>query len=524
MASALRARFMAVMLPGLVLTSACATKPPTPEEQIAVWLAEAPRALSISVDRQLPHAGVHMHDAKIGERIGSGLGQGSVVALRLVLELCVQMPVLGCYIGAAAAPFGFALGAVVGAAAVDSVDAYHPPEAFQGAPALFALTGNEIDLPSMLAEDVATEARSAGDDLRHPAQSRVQGGAPSRADGEVKLSFERFDFIGNVGEDPSVALFLRVRAGVHTPEAEWYSWDEFAYKGSSHTFSEWGANDARLFRDEIAVAVRNIATQIVKRLGSSTSVSTVSIAAVAPSEPIDEGAGVSTSAHSLAMSAAQIGLAARGPVALAAPSEAAAESPRPAVAGLPAAGTSWTYELADRMYGRTTTSVTVAVVRADDRTVEEQLSTVSGAKRTREMRAVDARSAGFLEFPVGASEVHLEFAPYLLAARGEKASTNVIDAAGYPVASGDPGWIARAKPPIWEQVTVPAGTFRALRLEIGGRRERPPFSPTVTRRFLVRVWYAPEVQRYVRLEHKVWVPGRQNSDVVVELMKFSPPS
>lgn len=190
--------------------------------------------------------------------------------------------------------------------------------------------------------------------------------------------------------------------------------------------------------------------------------------------------------------------------------------------GMPAAGSQWVYGFIDRQYGRRRPiDVTVRAVRVDGSSVDEAVaSSGPGGQETR--RTVSAGEARFFTHRLADGAELTEFAPYFLAANGEKASTIAITATGYPVGLGNPSWITRTEPPIWEQVTVPAGTFRALRLEISG--QRTSFSPTVTRRFLIRVWYAPEAQRYVRLERKEWLSSSQNSHDVVELMKFSPPS
>ena len=216
------------------------------------------------------------------------------------------------------------------------------------------------------------------------------------------------------------------------------------------------------------------------------------------------------------------GSAASAPVALAAPGAALAPSAPPAP-GLPAVGTTWSYAFADRIYGLSK-SLTVSVLRTAGELVEERvLAGAAGARAAAAPRAVDAHSTRFLESPAGAQAQFVEFAPYFLAAKGESAAAGPIDAVGYPVGAGNPGWIVRMTgAPSWEQITVPAGTFRALRLEFEGRRERLSVSPIAVR-FLLRVWYAPEVKRYVRLEQKEWLRARQSGDVVVELTRFSPP-
>jgi hypothetical protein len=190
--------------------------------------------------------------------------------------------------------------------------------------------------------------------------------------------------------------------------------------------------------------------------------------------------------------------------------------------GMPAAGSQWVYGFIDRQFGRRPIDVTVRAERVAGTSVDEAV--ISGRPSAQEtQRSVSAGESRFFTHRLADDAELTEFAPYFLAANGEKASTLAITAAGYPVGAGNPSWITQTQPPTWEQVTVPAGTFKALRLEISGKRARSPFSSIVTYRFKVRIWYAPEVQRYVRLEHIEWLSDRQASDVVVELVKFSPP-
>jgi S1-C subfamily serine protease len=215
-------------------------------------------------------------------------------------------------------------------------------------------------------------------------------------------------------------------------------------------------------------------------------------------------------------------LAARGQAVLASRVKPAAKTGA-SREGMPAAGSQWVYGFIDRQFGRRPIDVTVRAERVAGTSVDEAvISSRPSAQETQ--RSVSAGESRFFTHRLADGAELTEFAPYFLAANGEKASTIAITAAGYPVGSGNPSWITQTEPPTWEQVTVPAGTFRALRLEISGKRERSPFSPIVTYRFKVRIWYAPEVQRYVRLEHMEWLSDRQASDVVVELVKFSPPS
>ena len=52
----------------------------------------------------------------------------------------------------------------------------------------------------------------------------------------------------------------------------------------------------------------------------------------------------------------------------------------------------------------------------------------------------------------------------------------------------------------WERIVVPAGEFRALKIELSGygrRLDRPGSQPAAAR---WRIWYAPEVKRPVKFE------------------------
>lgn len=93
---------------------------------------------------------------------------------------------------------------------------------------------------------------------------------------------------------------------------------------------------------------------------------------------------------------------------------------------------------------------------------------------------------------------------------------------------GLPGWTVDVRVQDWEQITVPAGTFRALRAEATGRRSTYFSSrSTVVGQFRSRVWYAPDVKRFARLEHSAWSADRlaptQIGDEVIELLSYAPP-
>jgi S1-C subfamily serine protease len=199
--------------------------------------------------------------------------------------------------------------------------------------------------------------------------------------------------------------------------------------------------------------------------------------------------------------------------------------------GLPPAGTQWVYGHVDRQYGGRKTDVTVRVARVDGTVIEETLtSNAQSAAIAR--RVIDATDAQFLEHPLNAGAAMVELAPYLLAANSDRPPTDVTGLGGYPHGESTfPRWLYRSSVKDWEEVSVPAGSYRALRIEVHGERAPGSFaiSSPMTGRFHLIAWYAPEVQRYVKLEHKAWsgtyaTRGQQAGHDVVELISYRPPN
>jgi hypothetical protein len=218
-----------------------------------------------------------------------------------------------------------------------------------------------------------------------------------------------------------------------------------------------------------------------------------------------------------------LAIGARAP---AAPVAAGSTAPTgaPPAPGLPGAGTRWTYAFTDRHFGKQPEEITVSVLRVEGNSVEEAVT--SSTKDAR--RVVESRTTRFYDHAVRGDNLLIEFAPYLVAAGGGKAPAFIGDAPGYPIGpSGFPGWRVRSEVQGWESVSLPAGTFKALRVNITGQRERDAFSNSPhTGRFTMSIWYAPEAMRAIRIEHQAFSGalgqrGQQIGNDVVELVKFA---
>lgn len=199
-----------------------------------------------------------------------------------------------------------------------------------------------------------------------------------------------------------------------------------------------------------------------------------------------------------------------------------------AAPGLPAPGTSWAYSFVERIFSRPPVEVTVRVLHVSDTIVEEAVT--ANAPGARDMRrVVNAREPRFLEFPLSTENAMVELAPYLVAVNGGEAPADAPRAEGYPLGSPSlPRWSVNVRIHGWEQITVPAGTFRALRVESEGRRSVGGRGGAQAGRFKTTAWYAPDVKRLVKLERKVWSADAFSPELVhdnvLELTTYRPPS
>jgi hypothetical protein len=196
--------------------------------------------------------------------------------------------------------------------------------------------------------------------------------------------------------------------------------------------------------------------------------------------------------------------------------------------GYPLPGTVWVYRFTERGLKRGSVDVTVRANRVDRELIEESISGGSlGAFR----RNVHAREPRILRYRLGGEASVIELAPYLVAANDNTLPVGPIRPIGYPGTGASGRAVSykwRTRPHDWEDVVVPAGTYRALRYEIDADREDvgSVYLPRgdATTRLKLNVWYSPEVQRIVKLEHKVWTnAAAPYSDDAIELLEYRPP-
>jgi hypothetical protein len=77
-------------------------------------------------------------------------------------------------------------------------------------------------------------------------------------------------------------------------------------------------------------------------------------------------------------------------------------------------------------------------------------------------------------------------------------------------------------------VSVPAGTFNALRVEVQGVRSLATSNTgtavlAIARRFEYTAWYVPELKRYVKSRHRSWsTSSAPIGEELVELLEYRP--
>jgi serine protease Do len=201
--------------------------------------------------------------------------------------------------------------------------------------------------------------------------------------------------------------------------------------------------------------------------------------------------------------------------------------------GYPVPGTVWVYRFTERAFGRRTFDVTVRADRVDRDLIDESVFVAGGGSNVMR-RTIQTREARFLQYSLGSDTALLEIAPYLVAANDGQAPAEAVSAVGYPVggrifAGERGGFRTRSRAHDWEEVSVPSGSYRALRYEFEGEREEGTAATSFVRsgsitRFKMNVWYAPDIQRIVKLEHKMWSKSADPiSEETMELLEYRPP-
>jgi hypothetical protein len=193
-----------------------------------------------------------------------------------------------------------------------------------------------------------------------------------------------------------------------------------------------------------------------------------------------------------------------------------------AVAGLPPVGATWKYRFHDRQYARNDRVFTVRVSGIESRDVRESFAVENGGESS---NAVDTGSMRFATRRLNRDYAVIELAPYYFFTDQGRASTPQPPS-NYP---GDAPWRIEAVELSTEVVTVPAGTYNAMRIDVRGTAgvhgvagmSAAASAGHLPARFNYTAWYATEVNRYVMIQHRTWnLSQQQISDEVVQLLEY----
>ena len=193
--------------------------------------------------------------------------------------------------------------------------------------------------------------------------------------------------------------------------------------------------------------------------------------------------------------------------------------------GMPPIGALWKYSFRDQQY-RTENVFTVRVTGVSGWLINESI----GADGGEASFSTDAQQIRFAGKQIAGRPL-VEFSPYLLIPNRGEAPASIGVPAEYPVGFTSEAFRMRVESVQQEEISVPAGSFKAVRVEVSGERSGAGpgglggglWNTLAVARFRYTAWYAPEIGRYVRARHQQWNPsGALSSDELVQLLEYRP--
>jgi hypothetical protein len=162
------------------------------------------------------------------------------------------------------------------------------------------------------------------------------------------------------------------------------------------------------------------------------------------------------------------------------------------------------------------------ITAVSDREVRETLSFNANGNRVSDSKSF-APDARLVEWR-GPGYYFVEFNPFIQAFGGLQPGTSwksLVTPIEDPFFNN---WYSQGRAMGWESVSVPAGSFKALRVEINSSRNAGAGSASQSTPARVRyvIWYAPEAKRTVKHLRTVWAgDGTKLSDDSYELVKMT---
>jgi len=197
----------------------------------------------------------------------------------------------------------------------------------------------------------------------------------------------------------------------------------------------------------------------------------------------------------------------------------AAEPTPQAEGNLPAVGDTWVY----RTRGKWPTSpkrlLSVTVDKTESGLIYETMTQLEPDQRPGGTRRSSNASPAFVDW----TWLGWEFSPWFITSDAIKAGQwSDIRTPEFPGGWGD--WYTEAKVVGRETVTVPAGSFSTIEVEIWAKRRanggsaQASVEPTDVR---ISVWYAPDARRYVKMDRRIKsATSFEIERDIVELVKY----
>ena len=189
--------------------------------------------------------------------------------------------------------------------------------------------------------------------------------------------------------------------------------------------------------------------------------------------------------------------------------------------GLPHVGDNWQYNFKSMWKNVEPRTFAHQVIAVSDREVRETMSFVANGSKTSESKSFGGESR-FIEWR-GQGYYFVEFNPFLQAFGALQPGTawkSLVAPIEDPFFSD---WYSQGRAIGWESVSVPAGTFKALRVELNSSRNASANSAAQLAPARIRyvIWYAPDAKRTVKHVRTVLTTdGTRLAEDTYELVKY----
>jgi len=189
--------------------------------------------------------------------------------------------------------------------------------------------------------------------------------------------------------------------------------------------------------------------------------------------------------------------------------------------GFPRVGDSWQYNLRSMWKNVEPRTFFHQVTGVSDREVRETMSFVSNGGRISESKSFGADNR-FVEWR-GQGYYFVEFNPFLQAFGALQPGTTWKSLATPIEDSFFSNWYSQGRVIGWDSVSVPAGTFKALRVELNSNRNASASSAAqgTPARITYVLWYSPDAKRTVKHVRTAFTTdGTKLAEDTYELVKY----